>query len=286
MKMDRSERARYYILQKAHNHYKTNRRRFFMSTIKAFLSGIAAVGLLAGITCTSNPADPGADNSTGTVTDIDGNVYATVKIGNQVWMAENLRVTKYTDGSAIPFDTSTTTWSYDTTPKYCFYKNTTDSDSLKKYGALYNWYVVSPTNLKKIAPRGWHVPTDAEWDTLLNYMVANGYNWDGTLTDNKIAKSLAAKTDWITGSTPGTPGCDLTLNNRSGFSALPGGCRLYYGPFDYQSSVGTWWSATGFGTLNALCRNLNCDYVNLYGDGSNKSCGVSVRLVRNWFFLF
>ena len=94
--------------------------------------------------------------SAGTVTDADGNVYQTVRIGNQVWMAENLRVTKYNDGSAIPLDTSIATWNNATTPKYCFYNNTTDSGSIKKYGALYNWYVVSPANLKKIAPAGWH----------------------------------------------------------------------------------------------------------------------------------
>jgi uncharacterized protein (TIGR02145 family) len=80
-------------------------------------------------------------------------------------------------------------------PKYCFYNNTTNSDSIKKYGALYNCYVVRPTNLKKIAPAGWHIQSDSEWNTLQNHLVANKYNWDGTTTDNKIARSLAAKTN-------------------------------------------------------------------------------------------
>jgi len=104
--------------------------------------------------------------------------------------------------------------------------NTTNADSIKKYGALYDWYAASPTNVKKIAPAGWHVPSDAEWDTLQNYLTAKGYNRDGTTTGNKIEKALAAKTDWVTYSTNGTIGSDLSKNNSSGFSALPGGYRF------------------------------------------------------------
>jgi uncharacterized protein (TIGR02145 family) len=125
--------------------------------------------------------------SAGTLTDTDGNVYQTVQIGTQVWTVENLRVTKYNDGSSIPLDTSTATWGNATTPMFCYYSNTTNSDSIKKYGALYNWYVVNPLNPKKIAPTGWHVPTDAEWDTLQNNLIAKGYNWDGTTTGNNQA---------------------------------------------------------------------------------------------------
>jgi uncharacterized protein (TIGR02145 family) len=219
--------------------------------------------------------------SAGTVTDADGNVYQTVKIGNQEWTVENLRVSKYNDGSAIPFDTSTANWSNAATPKYCFYNNTTNSDSIKKYGALYNWYVVNSANPKKIAPAGWHVPTDAEWDTLQNYLIAKGYNWDGTIAANKIAKSLAAKTDWITYSTPGTIGCDLTKNNLSGFSALPGGYRYYDGHFYLQSNYGYWWSATESGASFAWYRYLTFDSDNLGRLNYFKSGGFSVGLVRD-----
>jgi uncharacterized protein (TIGR02145 family) len=218
--------------------------------------------------------------SAGTVTDADGNVYQTMRIGNQVWMAENLRVTKYNDGSPILLDTSTVTWNA-ITPKYCFYKNTTNSDSIKKYGALYNWYVVSPANPKKIAPTGWHVPTDAEWDTLQNYLVAKGYNWDETITGNKIAKSLAAKTDWVTSTGTGTIGCDLTKNNSSGFSALPGGGRRSSGGFWNQSGGGGWWSATESGAAGAYHRSLNFDGGSLNRNNNNKGCGPGVRLCRN-----
>ena len=219
--------------------------------------------------------------SAGTVSDTDGNVYQTVRIGNQVWMAENLRTTKYNDGFAIPLDTSRVTWNMATTRKYCFYNNTTNSDSIKKYGALYNWYVISPQNIKKIAPAGWHVPTDAEWDTLQNYLITKGDNWDNTTTGNKIAKPLATQTDWKTYTTAGAIGCNLTKNNSSGFSALGGGCRSRSGHFYGQSSYGYWWSATESGASSAWDRHLLSVSDNLGRYDAGKSCGFFVRLLRD-----
>jgi uncharacterized protein (TIGR02145 family) len=216
-----------------------------------------------------------------TLKDIDGNLYQAVRIGSQVWMAENLRVTKYNDGSDIPFDTSTETWKNAKTPKYCFYDNATGTDSIKKFGALYNWYVVSPLNLKKIAPAGWHVPSDSEWTVLEKYLIANGYNWNGATDSNRIAKSLAAKTDWWTSSNAGTIGCDLTKNNRSGFSALPGGFRNYNGYFDYMVIDGYWWSATDMGENSAILWTLYFNFAYFYNVGTTASCGYSVRLVKD-----
>jgi uncharacterized protein (TIGR02145 family) len=136
--------------------------------------------------------------SAGTVTDTDGNVYQAVKIGNQIWTVENLRVTRLNDGTAIPLDTSTVTWDslwYNslTIPAFCYYNNMTNTDSIKKWGALYNWYAV---NTGKLAPKGWHVPTDSEWEVMQSYLVINGYNYDGTTdtTNNKIAMALASQT--------------------------------------------------------------------------------------------
>jgi uncharacterized protein (TIGR02145 family) len=221
----------------------------------------------------------------GTVTDIDGNVYHAIRIGNQVWTVENLRVTKYNDGAAISNIIENSTWDsciYTKTPGYCYYNNTTNADTIKKWGALYNWYVVSQTNPKKIAPAGWHVPTNAEWDTLQNYLIANGYNWDVTTTGNKIAKSLATKTDWLSYQTTGTIGCDLTKNNRSGFSALPGGYRSYDGNFYYQSHYGYWWSATEYDASYAWDRGLSYDNDYLYrAFNYYESCGFAVRLLRD-----
>jgi len=248
--------------------------------MKKYLLGFAVVCCtLLAITGGYEPVS--ADNDTGTVTDIDGNVYQTVKIGNQVWMAENLRTTKYNDGTPIPLVTDDTAWKKLTTPGYCYYNNTTNADSIKKYGALYNWYVV---NTKKLAPKGWHVPTDAEWTTLENYLIANGYNWDGTKTSNKIAKSLAAKTDWETNANPGAIGNDLTKNNRNGFSALPGGCRdNRFGNFNVVGYYGIWWSASvsDNDASYAYNRHLISDFDRLTRLVNGKSYGCSVRLLRD-----
>jgi uncharacterized protein (TIGR02145 family) len=237
--------------------------------------GVAGIVLLiAGISCNSD--NPVNNNNIGTITDADGNVYQTVRIGNQVWMAENLRATKYNDGSVISSDAS---WNNAALPNYCFYQNTTNSDSIEKYGALYNWHVVNNANPKKIAPTGWHVPSDAEWDTLQNYLIAKGCNWDGTMTGNKIAKSLAAKTDWETDTTAGTIGCDATKNNSSGFSALPGGHRSGSGIFYARDA--TWWSATQADTSSVYYRYLGTGLTYLLRGSSNYSCGFAIRLVRD-----
>jgi uncharacterized protein (TIGR02145 family) len=250
----------------------------FMKITKSICTGIAVLFFLISVTCTKNPASPVPDNNPGTVTDIDGNIYSTKRFGAQVWMLENLRVTKYNDGSLITLDTSTTSWDSATTPKYCYYNHMTNTDSIKKYGALYNWYVV---NTGKLAPLGWHVPTHDEWVTLENYLIQNGYNWDGTTTENKVAKSMASQTDWYPYSTPGTVGCDLTKNNSCGFSAFPVGDCTRYGTFFDQGYAVYWWSATAGDVLGAWCRNLTFGS-EAFGRSYNfKSCGFSVRLLMD-----
>jgi uncharacterized protein (TIGR02145 family) len=239
-----------------------------MAILKALSAGVFAILVLL-IHC-STPES--------TVKDADGNVYHTVKIGNQVWMVENLRTTRFNDGSAIPQVTKKTSWKKLTTPGYCWYDNDI-TKSGSKYGALYNWYAV---DTKKLSPEGWHVPADSEWDTLTNYLITNGYNYDGTTTGDKIAKSLAAKTDWKVSTEPGAIGNDLTQNNRSSFSALPGGFRDDYGKFHQIGEFGSWWSATDMEVSTACIHNLFYNYVLLGWDfKSHKSCGFSVRLLRD-----
>jgi uncharacterized protein (TIGR02145 family) len=249
------------------------------------------------LSCTPPPLlfGPSIEISNTTVTDIDGNVYQTVKIGNQIWTTENLRVTKYNDGSEIPNITDNIAWeacSSSTAPAYCYYNNTTNTDSIKKFGALYNWYAVSPANLKKIAPAGWHVPSYAEWVTLMNYLIANGYNWDGTTRGNKIAKSMASQTGGCKPSSKTKNGVienDSTKNNRSGFSALPGGNRRvghgFFGQsiieFSFLGAIGSWWCAGDdayYGVRNGF---LICGDAGFYLNYSSKSNGCSVRLVRD-----
>jgi len=209
------------------------------------------------------------------VTDIDGNIYHTVTIGTQTWMVENLKTTKYNDGTSIPYTFDANTWSALSTPGYCYYNN--DAVNKITYGALYNWYTV---NTGKLAPTGWHVPTDAEWTTLEDYLIANGYNYDGTTTGNKIAKSLAATTLWNTYTTVGAIGNDLTKNNTSGFAGLPGGYRVGDGSFGYVGGLGSWWSSTQNYTSIGWFRNLYYDDSNVSRGYDGGQCGFSVRCVR------
>jgi uncharacterized protein (TIGR02145 family) len=215
-----------------------------------------------------------------TVTDIDGNVYTTVKIGRQVWTVENLKTANYNDNTAIPLVKDKDEWGkceLSNKAAYCWYNN--NIAYKEKYGALYNWYAV---NTGKLAPKGWHVPTDAEWDELQEYLIANGYNWDGTTEDNNIAKAMAAKTDWLADDYEGTIGNDLSKNNRSGFSALPGGCRYPIGFFDNQGEIVYWWSTMEYGSSDAYDRELNYNYSALTKLDYHKNSGFSVRLVRDY----
>jgi uncharacterized protein (TIGR02145 family) len=230
-------------------------------------------GLFAASICT-------AEETNTTVTDIDGNVYHKVKIGDQVWMVENLRTTTYSDGYPIDLDTSATSWISGTNGKYCYYNNTTNTDSIKKFGALYNWWAV---DTKKLAPVGWHVPTDEDWQTLENYLSYYGYNWDGTKEGNKCAKSLAAKTDWQMNETAGAIGNDCSKNDTTGFSALPGGYRLYTGKYGNIGYYGHWWSGTGDSNFDsASMRMLSYLYDELTWLSCSKACACSVRLIKGY----
>jgi uncharacterized protein (TIGR02145 family) len=218
----------------------------------------------------------------GDITDADGNIYQTVKIGNQVWTVENLRVTKYNDGSPITLDTSAVSWANDSAGKYCYYNNINDVDSIKKWGMLYNWYAL---NTGKLTPAGWHVPTDTEWTIMENFLVLHGYNYDGT-TDtsvyNKLGKSLSAKTDWDTSTDSGGIGTDLTLNNSSGFSALPVGYRNKDGSFYYLSRGVFYWTSSDYGGEFTYTRDLAYSMDRLFRSAPiHKNCGYSIRMLQN-----
>jgi uncharacterized protein (TIGR02145 family) len=210
-------------------------------------------------------------------TDGDGNNYKVVKIGTQTWMAENLKTTKYNDGTSIPNISDNTAWTNLSTPAYCWYNN--DASTYKNtYGALYNWYTI---NIAKLAPVGWHIPTNAECTILDNYLITNGYNYDGSTTYNYYAKSLAATTNWTTYSGTGTIGDNLTKNNSTGFSSLPSGGRNYWGTYGNLNNSCMWWSATEVG-IYAWYRSLG---FNSSSVGNNyyteKQNGYSVRCVRD-----
>jgi uncharacterized protein (TIGR02145 family) len=171
--------------------------------------------------------------------DPDGNQYSTLRIGNQTWMVENYRSTSFRDGSPITRVEDNAEWSKDTVrAAYCWYGN--DSITYRENcGALYNWYAATSTF---IAPAGWHLPTEAEWKALRDYLIANGYNWDGTTTGNKIAKSLASQGGWKISSEQGMVGTNTSLNNTSGFNGYPAGYRMdWSGEFWTYTLEAIWW---------------------------------------------
>jgi uncharacterized protein (TIGR02145 family) len=260
------------------------------SLLQGFIAAISSVLMfLLLVTCNKTtptaPATGGSWTATDTtLTDPDGNVYKATSIGNQVWTVENLKTTQYNDGTAIPRVDDGTTWAdlyTGVTGAYCFLNNQASNGT--KYGLLYNWYAV---NTDKLAPNGWHVPTKSDWETLMTFLISKGFNYDSTTTENKIAKSMAAKTNWITinydGSAfpVGSIGNDLSANNASGFSALPGGCRSQNNIFWRQNS-GLWWSATISNWGVAWLYELDSDSCALCSYIEDFGCGLSVRLVKN-----
>ena len=198
---------------------------------------------------------------TGMVTDTDGNVYKTVKIGDQWWMAENLKTTKFNDGKAIPLVTDNIAWNKLTTAGYCWYNN--DSTTNKSiYGTLYNWYTV---NTGKLCPIGWHVPSDAEWKTLITYL--------GGIS---VAGGKMKEKDFFHWESPNTG-----ATNSSRFTALPGGSRNdAYSFFDIGYSS-HWWFSTEYDASNAWCINLNFVSENINILNYNKNFGFYVRCLKD-----
>ena len=216
------------------------------------------------------------------VIDIDGNNYNFAIYGDQVWTVENAEMVTYRDGTPIPEVTDPTQWSNLTTGAWSYYEN----DPTKP--RLYNWYAVMGihdtdpnTPNKEFAPEGWHVPTDAEWTTLEEYLIANGYNYDDTTTENKIAKAMASITGWISSTSTGVAGNDQSLNNSSGFNALPEGGRNEDGSFNNEGGNAIFWSSTEDGTDNAWGRTLGNASSNLVRFDIDKQWGFSVRFVRD-----
>jgi len=198
----------------------------------------------------------------GTLTDQDGNVYKTVTIGTQTWMAENLRTTKYNDGTSIPNVISASGWANLITGAYCNYNNTTSTDTIATYGRLYNWYAVKTG---KLCPSGWHVPTDAEWSTLTDYLGGE------SVAGGKLKE--IGTTHWL------SPNRGAT--NETGFTALPGGYRDLNFTFTSIGHVGDWWSASEHTTYNSSYRYMPDVYSNVYSSYFNKEWGLSVRCVKD-----
>ncbi len=212
-----------------------------------------------------------------TVTDVDGNTYKTITIGTQVWMAENLKTTQYADKTPIPEITDLASWTIDTKGAMCWYQN--DASNKAKYGALYNWFAV--TNPAGLAPQGWHVASDADWQTLEDYLIANGYNYDGSKTGNKIGKAVAATVGWTVDQTLGHVGNSSETNNKTGFNLPPAGFR-YSNDFGFSGEGAYLWTTTSASNKNAIYRGLNSYGYDLTSDGQAlKNSGMSIRCVKD-----
>ena len=227
----------------------------------------------------------------GTVTDIDGNTYDYLTYGTQQWTIENAAMETYRDGTPIPQVTGATQWTNLTTGAWCYY----DNDPTK--GKLYNWYAVAGihdndpnTPNKEFAPEGWHVPTDAEWTTLEEHLIANGYNYDGTTTGNKIAKALASNSSWNSSTVIGTPGNTISSNNNSLFNSKPLGWRHgLYGGFSDTNKNCNFWTSSISGIQNpdntseyySWVRSLKNNEIHLLNYGNENKDGFSVRFVQD-----
>jgi uncharacterized protein (TIGR02145 family) len=195
--------------------------------------------------------------------------YPVVKIGTQWWMAENLKSTKYRDGTEIPLVTADAAWSVLTTGAYCWYSNNVVNKSV--YGAMYNWYAV--TDSHKLCPDEWHIPEDSEWKTLemtleLSQTQANASDWRGAT----LGTRCKATTGWD----------HANGTNASGFSALPGGFRYNGGKFYVAGHDGYWWTASEYPpNPSAWYRSVSDPVGGIYRDHNGNNFGFNVRCVKN-----
>ena len=224
---------------------------------------------------------------TSKIKDFEGNEYSTLKLGNQCWMKENLRATKYVDGTPISQGTETST-----TVPYWYYPNN-DASIKATYGLLYNWSAVmngasssyaNPSGVQGICPKGWHVPSFAEWEQLSDYMrsqsqyICDNYEYN-------IAKALASTTGWSTSLGICDVGNDQSSNNATGFSALPAG--YYWSSYYYGFSQTTqFWLTSGMNEVNGQCMSAfyfqlanSTERMDSYDSGTD--CGYSVRCLRD-----
>lgn len=244
--------------------------------------------MLAFVACSKSESDDINGNSKestaskemtfGTMTDQDGNTYKTVTIGSQTWMAENLKAIHYSDGTNITNAQTTRDWGKNYTGAYCSYEN--NDSNIKSYGLLYNWYAV---NTGKLAPKGWHVATDEEWNTLFSYLTANGFGY--TTGQDDIAKALASTSGWTQSSKNGAVGNNQSDNNKSGFNAVAGGKRYCEGGFEtfnnktFVCNEGNWWSASSTDGAHYFTIVYDCTFVS--NGNIDRRYGYSVRCIKD-----
>lgn len=222
----------------------------------------------------------------GSMTDIDGNVYSTVKIGDQWWMAENLKVKRYRNGDSVKFvqeinyNLDSTTWNHLDSGAYCIIDNTSESSQNykgKMFGYLYNGYTLTDT--RNIAPLGWHIPTDNEWMVLEEFLGmsttdANSINWRG----NNEGNMLKYYTGWKRPSDI----YSVWGSNESGFTALGGSCCMFNGTWGNPGtfSTGFWWTSSTEGD-HFYYRYLDFNKSNVFRYYGPRTYGFSIRCIKD-----
>ncbi len=241
--------------------------------VRAYATNSAGTAYGNEVSFTATAGGGGIVTNPGAGVTFNGYTYSSIVLGNgQEWMAENLRTTTYANGDPIPNITDNTQWQNLTTGAWAHYNNNSQYEN--PYGKLYNWYTVADP--RNVCPAGWHVPTDAEWNTLVGYLDPDynpNANGSQSLTAGGNMKSTGTQY-WL------SPNTDAT--NESGFSGLPGGSRFSLGGAFYTIGyAGNWWSSTEYNTSFALYRNLSSSdgVVDRYGE--EWQSGFSVRCIRD-----
>ncbi len=196
-----------------------------------------------------------------TIKDIDGYLYDTVTIGSQVWIKQNLKTTHYRNGDPIPQVTNPTAWAELTTGAWCWYNN--DSANYSVFGRLYNWYAVN--DARKLAPAGWHIPTEAEFNALVT-----GLGGDA-LAGGKL--KVTGTSYWLTPNTGAT--------NSSRFTGLGAGFRAFHGGYAGIGTSGLWWAAGAYGTQSSLAFELSNYLGSSKLNESNWNYAFSVRCLKD-----
>ena len=212
---------------------------------------------------------------TGSVTDVELNVYKTIKIGNQWWMVDNLKVKKYRNGLNINMigQQDSLSWVSTNSGAFCLYTENPNAP-----GLLYNWYAIHDTN--KLAPEGWHIPSDEEWKELELYLglsqdEARKTSWRGTHEGEKLK---------MTGQETWSGYQNIWATNESGFSAEAGGCRLFDGRWSTPSGfgyTGFWWTSTEYMSEHAWYRHLDYKNAGIFRSHVIKTYGFSVRCIKD-----
>ena len=209
------------------------------------------------------------------VVDVDGNVYNTVKIGAQTWLAENLKTTHYRNGDEILCVLTDSLWEGQEVGAYCYYNN--DKNNIPKYGMLYNFNAIQDT--RNIAPEGWHVATRDDWEELNLLLTQSGLPGIDTL--DYVAKRIASKEYWKESSESYAVGNQLKNNNETGFNAMPAGYRHNGSYYKRSELVAEWWCYSNSKEMLVLSKAIRYDSPKLGTSLGFRTRGVSVRCVKD-----